>query len=283
MEADALLQRRMGCEPGSGGSWSDVSPSELESRYIIPCHPMSPRVTPWCQRGLQMVLSSCSTSGSDSSVSDGIPDDFHIPDQPVSPCPPLLRWEGHRARVEQGDRGSRCPSATLPPGTDGTTQEEATAKTESKKWSAPNQPEPHWHPGEPGATTVFRPRGDSPAGILCPQCCSTPQVGLTSLLCPPGWDPKTSSSSWCPEWRWQSGREAQRQLQYYLSQGSWSREWPSCHRRRDAWSSLWSGPSQGTRRTEWPWCHHGKASAGEWHKRCDTPQATTEPLPPWCQ
>ncbi|KAF4794865.1 Cytosolic carboxypeptidase 2 [Turdus rufiventris] len=64
VEADALLQRRMGCEPGSGGSWSNVSPSELES----------------------------STSGSDSSVSDGIPDDFHIPDQPVSPwVPPLLR------------------------------------------------------------------------------------------------------------------------------------------------------------------------------------------------
>ncbi|NXO32691.1 CBPC2 carboxypeptidase, partial [Cisticola juncidis] len=42
-EVDALLQRRMGREPGSGGSWSDVSPSELES----------------------------STSGSDSSVSDG--------------------------------------------------------------------------------------------------------------------------------------------------------------------------------------------------------------------
>ncbi|NWY16378.1 CBPC2 carboxypeptidase, partial [Aphelocoma coerulescens] len=30
-EADALLRRQMGREPGSGGSWSDVSPSELES------------------------------------------------------------------------------------------------------------------------------------------------------------------------------------------------------------------------------------------------------------
>ncbi|NXC65012.1 CBPC2 carboxypeptidase, partial [Aleadryas rufinucha] len=30
-EADALLQRQMGRESGSGGSWSDVSPSELES------------------------------------------------------------------------------------------------------------------------------------------------------------------------------------------------------------------------------------------------------------
>ncbi|NWZ71209.1 CBPC2 carboxypeptidase, partial [Acrocephalus arundinaceus] len=31
VEVDALLQQQMGCEPGSGGSWSDVSPSELES------------------------------------------------------------------------------------------------------------------------------------------------------------------------------------------------------------------------------------------------------------
>lgn len=42
-EADALLQQQMGREPGSGSSWSDVSPSELESRYVTPCHPMSPR------------------------------------------------------------------------------------------------------------------------------------------------------------------------------------------------------------------------------------------------
>ncbi|XP_050752923.1 cytosolic carboxypeptidase 2 [Gymnogyps californianus] len=44
-EVDALLRQRLGREPGSGSSWSDVSPSELES----------------------------STSGSDSSVSDGPP------------------------------------------------------------------------------------------------------------------------------------------------------------------------------------------------------------------
>uniref|UniRef100_A0A8D2MKW3 Cytosolic carboxypeptidase 2 n=1 Tax=Zonotrichia albicollis TaxID=44394 RepID=A0A8D2MKW3_ZONAL len=43
VEADALLQQRVGREPGPGGSWSDVSPSELESRYVIPCHLMSPR------------------------------------------------------------------------------------------------------------------------------------------------------------------------------------------------------------------------------------------------
>lgn len=51
MEADALLQQQMGREPGSGGSWSDVSPSELESRYVILCHPMSPRgATGGCRR-----------------------------------------------------------------------------------------------------------------------------------------------------------------------------------------------------------------------------------------
>uniref|UniRef100_A0A8D2QD90 Cytosolic carboxypeptidase 2 n=1 Tax=Zonotrichia albicollis TaxID=44394 RepID=A0A8D2QD90_ZONAL len=85
VEADALLQQRVGREPGPGGSWSDVSPSELES------------------------------SGSDSSVSDGIPDDFHSPSQQVSlPVPLILRWQGCRARVEHGDRGCRCPSGTLP-------------------------------------------------------------------------------------------------------------------------------------------------------------------------
>ncbi|KAM6204821.1 cytosolic carboxypeptidase 2 [Sarcoramphus papa] len=33
-EVDALLRQRLGREPGSGSSWSDVSPSELESRYV---------------------------------------------------------------------------------------------------------------------------------------------------------------------------------------------------------------------------------------------------------
>ncbi|XP_040985060.1 cytosolic carboxypeptidase 2 isoform X10 [Aquila chrysaetos chrysaetos] len=32
-EVDALLRQRLGREPGSGGSWSDVSPSELESSW----------------------------------------------------------------------------------------------------------------------------------------------------------------------------------------------------------------------------------------------------------
>ncbi|KAM6133358.1 cytosolic carboxypeptidase 2 [Phoenicopterus ruber ruber] len=53
-EVDALLRQRLGREPGSGGSWSDVSPSELES----------------------------STSGSDSSVSDGPPAPLCAPAQP---------------------------------------------------------------------------------------------------------------------------------------------------------------------------------------------------------
>ncbi|XP_074442615.1 cytosolic carboxypeptidase 2 isoform X2 [Larus michahellis] len=52
-EVDTLLQQRLGREPGSG--WSDVSPSELES----------------------------STSGSDSSVSDGPPAHLHGPAQPL--------------------------------------------------------------------------------------------------------------------------------------------------------------------------------------------------------
>ncbi|NWW74399.1 CBPC2 carboxypeptidase, partial [Climacteris rufus] len=40
-EVDALLQQRMGREPGSGGSWSDVTAWELESRYVTPCDPVS--------------------------------------------------------------------------------------------------------------------------------------------------------------------------------------------------------------------------------------------------
>ncbi|XP_052667930.1 cytosolic carboxypeptidase 2 isoform X2 [Harpia harpyja] len=54
-EVDALLRQRLGREPGSGGSWSDVSPSELES----------------------------STSGSDSSVSDGSPAHLRGPARPL--------------------------------------------------------------------------------------------------------------------------------------------------------------------------------------------------------
>ncbi|XP_037258528.1 cytosolic carboxypeptidase 2 [Falco rusticolus] len=53
-EVDTLLRQRLGHEPGSGGSWSDVSASELES----------------------------STSGSDSSVSDETPAHLCGPAQP---------------------------------------------------------------------------------------------------------------------------------------------------------------------------------------------------------
>ncbi|NXY17770.1 CBPC2 carboxypeptidase, partial [Atrichornis clamosus] len=41
-EVDALLQQRMGHKLGFRGSWSDVSPSELESRYVTLCNPVSP-------------------------------------------------------------------------------------------------------------------------------------------------------------------------------------------------------------------------------------------------
>ncbi|KAM9278192.1 cytosolic carboxypeptidase 2 [Morus bassanus] len=61
LEVDALLRQRLGREPGSSSSWSDVSPSELES----------------------------STSGSDSSVSDGPP--AHL-------CGPTLPTEQRRRK-----------------------------------------------------------------------------------------------------------------------------------------------------------------------------------------
>ncbi|XP_037993643.1 cytosolic carboxypeptidase 2 isoform X1 [Motacilla alba alba] len=156
VEAEALLQQQMGREPGSGGSWSDVSLSELES----------------------------STSGSDSSVSDGIPDDFQS--QQVSLHVPLiLRWQGRRARVEHGDRGCRCPSATSPPGIDGATQEEAAAETESEECPAPNKPEPHQHPGEPGATIVHPgPQGTVLQGHLSPVL-SHPSSGSDTSPVPP--------------------------------------------------------------------------------------------------
>ncbi|XP_026706126.1 cytosolic carboxypeptidase 2 [Athene cunicularia] len=79
VEVDALLRQRLGREPGSGGSWSDISPSELES----------------------------STSGSDSSVSDGPPAPICGPAQPVSPwVPPLLGQKGRSSREVRGVRGA---------------------------------------------------------------------------------------------------------------------------------------------------------------------------------
>ncbi|RLV97261.1 hypothetical protein DV515_00011924 [Chloebia gouldiae] len=162
VEVDALLQQQIGREPGSGGSWSDVSPSELES----------------------------STSGSDSSVSEEIPDDFHNPIRPVSLHVPLiLRWQGRRAKVEHGDRGCRYHSDTLPPGTDGATQEEAAAETESKKCPAPNKPESHQPPSEPGATTVHpEPEGTILQGHLSPVLSHSSRESDTSPV-PPRLEP----------------------------------------------------------------------------------------------
>uniref|UniRef100_A0A8C3R2N7 Cytosolic carboxypeptidase 2 n=1 Tax=Cyanoderma ruficeps TaxID=181631 RepID=A0A8C3R2N7_9PASS len=49
-----------------------------------------------------IVLFHCSTSGSDSSVSDGIPDDFHSITWLVGPhVPQILRWEGQRVQMSQ--------------------------------------------------------------------------------------------------------------------------------------------------------------------------------------
>ncbi|KAM4899270.1 cytosolic carboxypeptidase 2 [Sylvia borin] len=86
VEVDALLQQQMGRDPGSGGSWSDVSPSELES----------------------------STSGSDSSVSDGIPDDFHNPSWPMEPRrrKRLWRWRARNALRQTHQSQTSIPAGT---------------------------------------------------------------------------------------------------------------------------------------------------------------------------
>uniref|UniRef100_A0A8C3KM90 Cytosolic carboxypeptidase 2 n=1 Tax=Calidris pygmaea TaxID=425635 RepID=A0A8C3KM90_9CHAR len=89
-EVDALLRQQLGREPGS--RWSDVSTSELESRYgLNRGHPPSPGG----QQGLRRFSPPHSTSGSDSSVSDGPPAHLHGTARPVShQVPPLLGWEG---------------------------------------------------------------------------------------------------------------------------------------------------------------------------------------------
>lgn len=90
-EVDALLRRRLGREPGCGGGWSDVSPSELESRYlpdVPPCGALR------CHWGCSRLCPPHSTSGSDSSMSDGPPVHLCGPEQPVSPWVLLvLGWE----------------------------------------------------------------------------------------------------------------------------------------------------------------------------------------------
>ncbi|XP_064281624.1 cytosolic carboxypeptidase 2-like [Passer domesticus] len=86
VEAEALLQRQMGREPGSGGSWSRVTPSELES----------------------------STSGSDSSMSEGIPDDFHSPERPVEP---RRKKQLRKRRARNVLRRTNRSQSSIPAGT----------------------------------------------------------------------------------------------------------------------------------------------------------------------
>ncbi|KAM6068279.1 cytosolic carboxypeptidase 2 [Theristicus caerulescens] len=99
-ELDALLRQRLGRQPGSSSSWSDVSPSELESRYV-PAVPS--RGAPRCRQRLQAVVSPHSTSGSDSSVSDEPQAPLRGPAWPVSPrVPPLSGWAGRSGGEARG-------------------------------------------------------------------------------------------------------------------------------------------------------------------------------------
>ncbi|XP_064922445.1 cytosolic carboxypeptidase 2 isoform X8 [Columba livia] len=102
-EVDALLRRRLRREPGCGG-WSGVSPSELESRWVRPCRPAEPRAAVGYSR-------SCpprSTSGSDTSVSDGPAVHLCGPEQP-SEQRRRKRLRSRRAR------NALCqPNATVP-------------------------------------------------------------------------------------------------------------------------------------------------------------------------
>ncbi|XP_040985055.1 cytosolic carboxypeptidase 2 isoform X5 [Aquila chrysaetos chrysaetos] len=170
-EVDALLRQRLGREPGSGGSWSDVSPSELES----------------------------STSGSDSSVSDGSPAHLRGPARPVSPWVPLLLGrEGRSAREARGVAGCRRPGTALPSGAAGAREEEAAAEPESEECPAPDKcclPEPCQRPGQAGALQ----------------------------------DPQAAGSPRHPEGRQRGGRGAQSRLRHDLSQRSQSRGWPPRH------------------------------------------------------
>ncbi|XP_040464809.1 cytosolic carboxypeptidase 2 [Falco naumanni] len=75
-ELDTLLRQRLGHEPGSGGSWSDVSTSELES----------------------------STSGSDSSVSDETP--------PAPLCGPAQPQERQRRKQLRSRRARNALNQT---------------------------------------------------------------------------------------------------------------------------------------------------------------------------
>ncbi|XP_072720075.1 cytosolic carboxypeptidase 2 [Ciconia boyciana] len=167
-EVDALLRQRLGRALGSGSSWSDISPSELES----------------------------STSGSDSSVSDGPPAHLCGPARPVSPrVLPLAGREGRSAREARGVAGCGRPGTALPSGAAGATEEEAAAEPESEECPAPDKcclPEPCQHPGQAG----------------------------------PLQDPQADGFSQHPEGRQRGGRGAWSQLRCDPSQRSWSRGWP---------------------------------------------------------
>ncbi|XP_065492981.1 cytosolic carboxypeptidase 2 [Caloenas nicobarica] len=129
-EVDALLQQRLGREPGCGGSWSDVSPSELES----------------------------STSGSDTSVSDGPPVHLCGPEQPVSPWVLLVlgwEWEGQSPGELEQRRRKRLQSRRAR----NTLQPNAISQTRASVPARPGLCRTRGQPALPGT-----PRGGRGAG-----------------------------------------------------------------------------------------------------------------------
>lgn len=215
-----------------------------------------------------------STSGSDSSVSDGSPAHLCGPAWPVSPWVPLLLgWEGRSAGEAQGVMGCRRPSTALPSGAAGAREEEAAAESESEECPAPDKCcllEPCQRPGEPGPTSMVHPvpEGTVLQGHLSPVLSQTgasthgaPSGSDPSSVTPPGeagalQDPQAAGSPQHPDGRQCGGRGAQNRLQHDLSQRSQSRGWP-------------------------PRCH-GRISAGWWHKRGVAPSAAAEHPSPRC-
>lgn len=226
------------------------------------------------RRGCRWSSPPHSTSGSDSSVSDGPPARLHGPARPVSPWVLLLLGrEGQSAREARGAWGCRRPGTTLPPGTAGATEEEASAEPESEECPAPDKcclPEPCQHPGEPGPMNTIHlvPEGTVLQGHLvanavpawCQHPCSSNWV--QPLFCvPPGQagtlhDPQAASSPRRPQGRQRRRRGAWSWLQRDLSQHRWSGRWPPRH--------------------------HGEGSAGRWHEHSATPPAAAEHPPPPC-
>ncbi|KAM6393254.1 cytosolic carboxypeptidase 2 isoform 2-T2 [Pluvialis apricaria] len=113
-EVDALLRQRLHREPNSG--WSDVSPSELES----------------------------STSGSDSSVSDGPPAHFHGPAQPL---------EQRRRKRRRSRRARNALHRT-------STVYQSHASVPARLGT----PRPHRQPALPGTPRVGSTAGEEPRG-----------------------------------------------------------------------------------------------------------------------